>query len=166
MNSGGGASLSRRMETNMRLVLLAAPLLLAGCGGTGVSSDTTNDIVAQNVVEAAANGTPARVAAAVDCNNKPDFVPVQQGAEVTTCISGPDGVNTRHVSGTIVYLTDDDPRHAIAWSRGQANASGLAPRQASDTRYSAGEEGKRSLMILAEPFEGRTRVTVNWGKGV
>ena len=149
----------------MRLVLLAAPLLLAGCG-TGVSSDTTNDIVAQNVVEATANGTPARIAAAVDCNNKPAFVPVQQGGQVTTCISGPDGVNKRHVSGTIVYLTNDDPRRVVAWSREQANASGLAPRQASETRYSAGEEGQRSLMILAEPFEGRTRVTVNWGKGV
>jgi hypothetical protein len=154
------------MEIDMRLVLLAAPLLLAGCGGTGVSSDTTNDIVAQNVVEATANGTPARVAAAVDCNNKPDFVPVYAGAEVTACISGPDGVNKRHVSGTIVYLTDADARTVLGWSREQANASGLAPRQASGTRYSAGEEGQRSLMVLVEPYQGRTRVTVNWGKGV
>jgi hypothetical protein len=148
----------------MRGFAPAMLLLLAACGGAGVKADDVRDPVAQNVAEAAANGTPAAVAAAIDCSNKPDFVPVYAGGQVTTCVSGPDGTARGHVSGTIVYESDADPRRILAWSREQANASGLAQRAATETLYSAGEERARSVMILVEPYQGRTRVTVNWGR--
>jgi hypothetical protein len=32
--------------------------------------------------------------------------------------------------------------------------------------YSAGEESKRSLMVIVEPMDGGTRATVNWGRSV
>lgn len=146
--------------------IIATALVLGACGGGGIASDTTNDPVAQNVVEAAAKGKSAAVAAAVDCSNKPDFVPIYAGGEVTTCVASEDGRGARHVSGSIVYLTDASPREVLGWSRAQANASGLAQRLSTDKSYSAGEESQRSLMVVAEPFEGRTRVTVNWGSGV
>jgi hypothetical protein len=149
----------------MRRLLVTAILLLPSACGGGVSSDTTDDPVAQNVVEAAAAGTPAAVAAAVDCSNKPDFVPVYQDAQITTCVSGEDGL-PRHVSGTIVYLTKKTPAEVLGWSREQVNASGLGQRLSTPTQYSAGEETRRSVMVLVEPMNGGTRVTVNWGRGV
>lgn len=114
---------------------------------------------------AAANGTPAAVAAAADCSNRPDFVPVYEGARITTCVSSGDGT-PRHVSGTIVYVVKADPAEVLSWSRAQANASGLGQRLSTATMYSAGEESKRSLMIITEPMEGGTRATVNWGRGI
>ncbi|HVJ03544.1 MAG TPA: hypothetical protein VM662_15295 [Sphingomonas sp.] len=145
---------------------LGAGLLLGACGGNGVSSDNVSDPVAQNVVEAAAKGKSAAVAAAIDCSNKPDFVPVYRDARITTCVAGEDGRGPRHVSGSIVYLTGAAPREVLGWSRAQANASGLAQRLATDKSYSAGEESQRSLMIVVEPVAEGTRVTVNWGDGV
>lgn len=144
---------------------LAAALLLGACGG-GVSSDDVHDPLAQNVAEAASKGKSAVVAAAIDCSNKPDFVPIYHDAQVTTCVASEDGKGRRHVSGSIVYLTSASPREVLGWSRAQANASGLHQRLATDNTYSAGEESQRSLMVIVEPFEGRTRVTVNWGSGV
>lgn len=152
------------MRLSLPALLLPA-LLLGGCGGGGVSTETTDDPTGQNVAAAAANGKPAAVTAAADCNNKPDFVPVYPGGQVTECLAGPDG-KARHVSGSIVYLTDAAPREALGWSRAQANAAGLAPRHASDTQYSAGEEGKRTLMFVVDMLGGRTRVTVNWSSDV
>jgi hypothetical protein len=148
----------------MRRLLLGSTLLLAACGG-GVSSETTGDPTGQNVAVAAANGTPAAIAAAADCSNKPDFVPVYQGAQVTTCVSSADGT-PRHVSGTIVYLVKAQPAEVLGWSRAQANASGLGQRLSTATMYSAGEKSKRSLMIIVEPMDGGTRATVNWGRDV
>lgn len=147
----------------MRHPILACLVLLGACSG-GVKTDDVEDPTAQNVAAAAANGTSARVAAATDCSNRPDFAPIAPGGQITTCVSGPDGTRPGHVSGTIVYMTDLDPGRAISWSRTQANASGLAPRKAETFRYEAGEPSQRSLMILAEPHQGRTRVTVNWGR--
>lgn len=145
-------------------ILIAAPLLLtAACDG--VSSDTTRDPVARNVAAAAAEGTPAAVTVATDCSSKPDFVPVYRDAQVTTCVSSADGL-PRHVSGTIVYLTRARPAEVLGWSRAQANASGLGQRLSTPTTYSAGEESKRSLMIVVEPMNGGTRATVNWGSGI
>ncbi|WP_448662572.1 hypothetical protein ACG3SL_18195 [Sphingomonas sp. CJ20] len=147
-----------------RAALLALPLLLAGCGG-GASSDTVSDPTAQNVAAAAAEGTPAAVTAAIDCSNKPDFVPLYVDAQVTSCISAPDGL-PRHVSGTIVYNTAADPRTVLGWSRAQLNASGLAHKTMTDTKYEAGEESERSVMVVAEPYQGQTRVTLNWGRRI
>jgi hypothetical protein len=144
---------------------LAAALLLAACGG-GVSSDDVRDPLAQNIAEAASKGKSAAVAAAIDCSNTPGFVPIYRDAQVTTCVASEDGRGRRHVSGSIVYLTSAPPREVLGWSRAQANASGLHQRLATDSTYSAGEESQRSLMVIVEPFEGRTRVTVNWGSGV
>lgn len=148
----------------MRHLPLIALSLLGACGG-GVSSDTTNDPTARNVVEAAAAGTPAAITAAADCSNKPDFVPVYDDAQITTCVSSADG-RPRHVSGTIVYLARAQPAEVLGWSRAQANASGLGQRLSTPTTYSAGEESKRSLMIVVEPMDGGTRATVNWGRGI
>jgi hypothetical protein len=148
----------------MRYLLLAATLLTSGCGG-GVSSDTTSDPTGQNVAEAASKGTSAAIAAAIDCSNKPDFVPIHEGAQITTCVSSADGT-PRHVSGTIVYLVKAEPDAVLGWSRGQANASGLGQRLSTATQYSAGEASQRSLMIVVEPMNGGTRATVNWGSGV
>jgi hypothetical protein len=145
-------------------LLLMLPLAACG-GGTDIGSDTTNDPVALNVVEAAAEGTPAAVAAAADCGNLPKFVPVYAGAQVTQCISGPDGRAPRHISGSVVYLTDVKPEAVLGWSRSHANASGLAFRESGPNKVSAGEELKRSVLVVAEPHQGRTRVTVNWGGG-
>ncbi|MBO9621988.1 MAG: hypothetical protein J7500_04680 [Sphingomonas sp.] len=145
---------------------LGAGLLLGACGGGGVSSDDVRDPVAQNVAEAAAKGKSAAVAAAIDCSNKPDFVPVYHDARITTCVASEDGRGQRHVSGSIVYLTEASPREVLGWSRAQANASGLAQRLATDKSYSAGEESQRSLMVVVEPVAQGTRVTVNWGDRV
>lgn len=141
-------------------------LLLAGCGGGGVESDNVADPLAQNVAEAASKGKSAAVAAAVDCSNKPDFVPIYSDAQVTTCIASEDGKGRRHVSGSIVYLTKAPPHEVLGWSRAQANAGGLRQKLATDTKYEAGEETQRSLMILVEPLGEATRVTVNWGDAV
>ena len=148
----------------MRHLILGFPLLLVACGG-GVSSETTADPTGQNVAAAAAEGKPAKMTAAADCSNKPDFVPIYDGAQITTCVSSADGT-PGHVSGSIVYLTGAAPREVLGWSRAQANASGLAQRLATDKSYSAGEESQRSLMIVVEPVAEGTRVTVNWGDGV
>ncbi|WP_404335973.1 hypothetical protein AB2M62_17845 [Sphingomonas sp. MMS12-HWE2-04] len=148
----------------MRLSLLPL-LLLSACGGGGVSTETTDDPTGQNVAAAAASGKPAAVTAAADCSNRPDFVPIYAGGQVTQCIAGPDG-KARHVSGSIVYLTDTAPREVLGWSRAQANAEGLAPREATDNKYAAGEEGKRTLLFVVDSFGGRTRVTINWSSGV
>lgn len=148
----------------MRHLIMGSTLLLAACGG-GVSSDTTSDPTGQNVAAAAANGTSAAITAAADCSNKPDFVPVYEGARITTCVSSADGT-PRHVSGTIVYLVKAQPAEVLGWSRAQANASGLGQRLSTATMYSAGEESKRSLMIMVEPMNGGTRATVNWGRDV
>ncbi len=143
--------------------MLAAGLLLAACGG---SPKSTDDPVAQNVAVAAAGGTPAALTAATDCGQAPpDFVPLYTDAKITTCISGPDG-QKNHVSGTIVYLTKAKPAEVLGWSRGQANASGLGQRLATDKMYSAGEERRRSLMVVVDTVNGQTRVTVNWGKDI
>jgi len=148
----------------MRYSIVSAALLLTACG-SGISSETTGDPAGQNVAAAAANGTPAAIAAAADCSNKPDFVPVFEGAQITTCVSSADGT-PRHVSGTIVYLVKAAPAKVLSWSRAQANASGLGQRLSTATMYSAGEATKRSLMILVEPMNGGTRATVNWGRDV
>jgi hypothetical protein len=148
----------------MRHLIASSALLLAACGG-GASTTTTNDPTGQNVAAAAANGTPAAIAAAVDCSNKPDFVPVHEGAQITTCVSSADGT-PRHVSGTIVYLVREEPAKVLGWSRAQANASGLGQRLSTSTQYSAGEASQRSVMIVVEPMNGGTRATVNWGSGV
>lgn len=148
----------------MRHLILGSTLLLAACGG-GVSSDTTSDPTGQNVAAAAANGTSAAITAAADCSNRPDFVPVYEGARITTCVSSGDGT-PRHVSGTIVYLVKAQPAEVLGWSRAQANASGLGQRLSTATMYSAGEESKRSLMVMVEPMDGGTRATVNWGRDI
>jgi hypothetical protein len=151
----------------MRLAVLASLALLSACGDGGVSSEGTDDPVAQNVVEKAAAGTPAAVAAAVDCGNKPDFVPVYADAEITTCRADIDGRSKRHVSGSIVYLTKAAPRAVLGWSRAQANAAGLGQRMLTDKSYSAGEDDKRSLLIAVEPMADQgSRVSVNWGDEV
>jgi hypothetical protein len=147
----------------MRNAVLAAGFLLAACGG---SPKTTDDPVAQNVAMAAAEGTPAALAAATDCGQAPPkFVPLYADAKITTCVSGADGQKD-HVSGTVVYLTAAKPAEVLGWSRGQANASGLVQRLATDKMYSAGEERRRSLMVVVDTINGQTRVTVNWGKDI
>jgi hypothetical protein len=145
-------------------LILSSALLLAACGG-GVSSETTSDPTGQNVAAAAAEGTSAAMAAAVDCSNKPDFVPIYDGAQITTCVSSADGT-PRHVSGSVVYLVREDPAKVLGWSRAQANASGLGQRLSTPTTYSAGEAAKRSVMVVVEPMNGGTRATVNWGSDI
>jgi hypothetical protein len=147
----------------MRQAIVMAGLLLAACGS---SPKTTDDPVAQNVAVAAAQGTPAAITAATDCGQAPPkFVPLYADAKITTCVSGPDGQNN-HVSGTVVYTTAAKPAEVLGWSRGQANASGLVQRLATDKMYSAGEERRRSLMVVVDTINGLTRVTVNWGMDV
>ncbi len=147
----------------MRQAVLTAGLLLAACGG---SPKTTDDPFGQNVAMAAAEGKPAALTAATDCGQAPpDFVPLYADAKITSCVSGPDGQKD-HVSGTIVYLTNAKPAEVLGWSRGQANASGLGQRRATDKMYSAGEERRRSVMVVVDAVDGRTRVTVNWGKDI
>ena len=147
----------------MRQMVLAAGLLVAACGG---SPKTTDDPVGQNVAAAAAEGKPAALTAATDCGQAPpNFVPLYADAKITSCVSGPDGQQD-HVSGTIVYVTQAKPAEVLGWSRGQANASGLAQRLATDKMYSAGEERRRSLMVEVDTIDGQTRVTVNWGKDI
>ncbi|WP_240700126.1 hypothetical protein [Sphingomonas gei] len=148
----------------MRHLFVSTALLVSACGG-GASTETTNDPTGQNVADAASKGKPAAITAAADCSNKPDFVPVHDGAQITTCVSGPDGT-PQHVSGTIVYLVKAQPAEVLGWSRAQANASGLGQRMSTPTQYSAGEDSKRSLLIVVEPMNGGTRATVNWGSGV
>ncbi|PVX28432.1 hypothetical protein [Sphingomonas pokkalii] len=145
-----------------RIGAILCLVLLAGCGR---GERTTDDPVAQNVAVAAAEGTSANVAAAVDCSNRPDFVPIYAGAEITRCVAGPDGLAKGHVSGTIVYETMAAPRDVLGWSRAQANASGLRYRRESETMYAAGDEARRSVMIVVDRHDGGTRVTVNWGRG-
>lgn len=149
----------------MRAAPLLLVLALAGCGQGGAGADTTGDPVARNVVEAAAAGTPAALAAAVDCGNRPDFVPIYEDAEITTCISAPDG-QARHVSGNIVYMTAATPAQVLGWSRAQANAAGLAPRETGAAMYAAGEEARRNLVVRVEPVGGHTRVNLVWGRPI
>ncbi|MBX3563001.1 MAG: hypothetical protein KF730_00345 [Sphingomonas sp.] len=145
----------------MRFAALGLTMLLAACGG-GAKTSGTSDPAAQNVAAAAAEGTPANQTAAVECGKKPDFVPVYGDAKITICTS--DGGEGGQQSGTIIYTTAAAPNVALAWSREQANASGLGQRLLTDKMYSAGETTKRSLMVLVEPEGSGTRVTINWGK--
>jgi hypothetical protein len=149
----------------MRLAAIGLAALLSACGGSGPDTATTNDPAAQNVAAAAAEGTPAVVAAATECKAKPDFVPVYGDATITLCTSGA-GVQPGHESGTIVYTTSARPRTALGWSREQANASGLGQRMLTETMYSAGEASKRSLTVIVEPEGSGAKVTVNWGRDV
>lgn len=137
-------------------------VLLAGCGR---GERSTDDPVGQNVAAAAAEGMPANIAAAVDCGNRPDFVPVYAGADITSCIAAPDGTAPGHVSGTLVYETDAEPRRVLGWSRAQANASGLRYVRETDNSYTAGDTGKRRVMIVVGRHGGRTRVSINWERG-
>lgn len=147
----------------MRHAVVVAVLLLAACHK---EPETTDDPVGQNVAEAAAQGTPAAITAVADCGQRPPkFVPIYADAKLQSCVSGPDGIEN-HVSGTIVYLTAAQPREVLGWSRGQANASGLGQRLATDKMYSAGEERKRSLMVVVDTINGATRVTINWGTNI
>ncbi|UYY57379.1 hypothetical protein [Sphingomonas sp. S2-65] len=150
----------------MRNGLIGLSLLLAACSGEGDGTGnatvaTTNDPTAQNVAEAAANGTPAAVAAATDCSNKPDFVPIYREAQVTSCISGPDG-EPRHVSGSIVYTTHTSPNDIRAWSLDQAKAAGFIDAAVQGDKLTTGVSEGRKLMIVSEAYNGATRVTVNW----
>lgn len=150
----------------MRYGLMGLTLLLAACGGEGDGTGnatvaTTNDPTAQNVVAAAAEGTPAAVSAAIDCSNKPAFVPIYREAQVTTCVSGPDG-QPRHVSGSIVYTTHTSPTDVLAWSLDQARVAGLTDASVYGNKLTTGVHQGRKLMILSEPYQGATRVTVNW----
>jgi hypothetical protein len=136
-------------------------VLLAGCGR---GQRSTEDPVGQNVASAAAAGVPANVAAAVDCSNKPDFVPVYANATILSCTAGPDGLAGRHVSGNLVYETDAAQKEVLGWSRAQANASGLKFRHENGFSYEAGEESERSLRVVVESHLGRTRVSIGWGQ--
>ena len=140
------------------------PLLLAGCGDGDVAR-TTNDPVALNVIEATAKGTSAKLAAAVDCGNLPDFVPVYEGARITTCVSGPDG-RGRHVSGNIVYSAAATPDRILAWSRERARAAGLAERLVTPLSFAAGEKTQRSLMVITQRTGAETRVMITWSSGI
>jgi len=162
---GDGSHMAFPLLTIVRRAALPAALALGACGG-GVSSDRVDDPVARNVVDAASRGTSAAVAAGIDCGNMPDFVPVYPGGRVTHCVASRDGRGPRHVSGSIVYVTRAAPRRVLGWSRERADALGLRQRRATKGIYSAGDESQRSLMIVAEPVAGGTRVTVNWGSGV
>ncbi|WP_227698548.1 hypothetical protein [Sphingomonas hengshuiensis] len=92
-------------------------------------------------------------------------MPLYADAQVTSCISGPDGL-PNHVSGTIVYTTAATPKAVLGWSRSQIDASGLAHRSLSENKYEAGEERRRSIMVVVDSYQGRTRVTLNWGRGI
>lgn len=138
-----------------------AMLVLAGCGR---GERSTDDPVAQNVASAAAAGVPANVTAAIDCSNKPDFVPVYAGATVLSCTAAPDGLPGRHVSGNLVYQTDAAPKTVLGWSRAHANASGLKYRRETGFSYEAGEESERSLRVVVDSHLGRTRVSISWGE--
>ncbi|WP_333573499.1 hypothetical protein [Sphingomonas sp.] len=144
-----------------RTAMLTALALVAACGR---GERSTEDPVGQNVAAAAAAGVPANVAAAVDCSNKPDFVPVYANATILSCTAAPDGLEGRHVSGNLVYETDAPVKQVLGWSRGQANASGLKYRHETGFSYEAGEEAERSLRVVAESHLGRTRVSISWGQ--
>lgn len=146
-----------------RTTWLGAVVLLAGCGRGG-GEQTTDDPVGQNVAAAAAAGVPANVSAAIDCSNKPDFVPVYANATILSCTAAPDGLPGRHVSGNLVYETDAPEKQVLGWSRAQANASGLKYRRETGFSYEAGEESERSLRVAVEGHLGRTRVSINWGQ--
>ncbi|WP_100207627.1 hypothetical protein [Sphingomonas elodea] len=135
-------------------------LVLAACGR---GERTTDDPVGQNVAAAAASGVPANVAAAVDCGNRPDFVPVYEGATILSCTAAPDGLDGRHVSGNLVYESDASVKDVLGWSRAQANASGLKYRRETSFSYEAGEEAARSLRVVVDEHAGRTRATISWG---
>ena len=145
----------------MRLAAIGLAALLSACGGADTA--TTNDPAAQNVAMAAAEGTPAVVASAAECKAKPDFVPIYGDATIILCTSGA-GVQTHHESGTIVYTTSANPKTVLGWSREQANASGLGQRMLTSAMYSAGEEVKRSIVVMVEPEGSGAKVTVNWGR--
>lgn len=148
-------------HTIIQLSLVGAVALLAGCGR---GERSTDDPVAQNVASAAAAGVPANVAAAVDCSNTPDFVPIYAGATILSCTAAPDGLAGRHVSGNLVYETNAPEKQVLGWSRAQANASGLKYRRETGFSYEAGEENERSVRIMVESHLGRTRVTIGWGE--
>lgn len=133
---------------------------LAACGR---GERTTDDPVGQNVAAAAASGVSANVAAAVDCGNIPDFVPVHAGATILSCTAAPDGLEGRHVSGNLVYETDAPAKAVLGWSRAQANASGLKYRHETAFSYEGGEETARSLRVAVDEHRGRTRVSISWG---
>ncbi len=141
--------------------MLTALALVAACGR---GERSTEDPVGQNVAAAAAAGVPANVAAAADCSNKPDFVPVYANATILSCTAAPDGLEGRHVSGNLVYETDAPVKQVLGWSRAQANASGLKYRRETGFSYEAGEEAERSLRVVAESHLGRTRVSIGWGQ--
>jgi hypothetical protein len=138
----------------MRTAPLALALFASACGG---GAQTTSDPQAENVVEAAAKGMPAAVAAGT-CDARPDFVPVRDDAKFLSCTSGRSGDK---LAGTVLYTTTAEPGAALSWAKEQAIRAGLAMGVEDGTSFLAGDT-KRRLKVTPQAGEARTTMRVEW----
>ncbi len=136
----------------MRHAVIALALLAAACGGP----KTTDDPVAQNVIEASSHGTPAAVAAGT-CEAKPDFAPVYPDSKLISC-TGATGAR----SGTVLYTSFATPATILAWSKQQATQAGLAIGAEDARSLNAADGNRRTVRIVADPGPEHTTVTVKW----
>jgi hypothetical protein len=143
----------------IRALVMAAPALLglalAGCGG------------AKKGEEQAANHGPAKHKSPA-CTGFPDYIALTPDADVETCDSTDAG--KAHVSGKIVFYTDEKPQAVVAFFRGKANGSGIpdgiVDNNPDSPMYSASDStsGRSVTVTTSLQAEGGTEVTVDWAK--
>lgn len=140
----------------MRIAVIGLALLAVACGGPR----TTEDPIAQNVVEATAKGTPAAVAAGT-CADKPDFVPIYENSKVLSCTH--DARSATRRGGRVIYTSVAHPSAILAWSKQQALRSGLDLGVEDGSSINAREGDRRTLRVTASEGVIRTSVTIDWG---
>lgn len=138
----------------MRAAILLTAILLAACGSktAGPGRDGTGTDTKPNLTIAA--GT-------ADCAQKPDFVPVYEGATIAACVSNHTG--TGKIGGNLTYDVSAPAARIINWSKQQAVKAGLKPVLQTETMLSAEQGTSRTLVVVVSNDGSGSQVVVNWG---
>ena len=146
----------------MMWLWLSGTVMLSACGG---ETPVPEQQAAQAPESSLAAASPSDLDPA-NCDKRPDFVLLPADAKVVSCAFGK-GPSPRRESGTVIFLTASAPAAVTDWYRAQAK--GLEMQDAvvasvPSPLYSAKDGTRRNFMVIPEPAEGRTRVTLNWGR--
>lgn len=154
----------------MRIAILIPAALLAGCGGQGSSTTVTHDGSKTTVtsdgskVTVESNGAKLTTGtgAGIECANKPDFAPVYAGSTILTCVSGGTQDGKRE-SGSVFYSNPAAAAAILAWSKAEVVKAGFEPRLETQQMFSATNGDQRSIMVMVNPKDSGTEVSVSWG---